>query len=735
MSSNWVGKTLGKVQIEAPIARGGVAEVYLGTHITLQRKVAVKILRNPSEEHSDALERFQREARVVANLRHPNIVQVYDFDMVENDPYLVMEYIQGPSLSKHLYFLHQNNERLELPQVERLIRGVASALQYAHNNSIIHRDIKPGNILLISPTKNIEAGEPLPNDFEPVLTDFGLVRFLDSSRQTTTGVTAGTPAYMSPEQAQGEVTDGRTDVYSLGIVLYEMLAGELPFDGETTMSVLLKHVSEPPKPIPGLPPFMQKILDRALAKKANDRFQTPMEFANALSAAVDINPATMQMESLASLGPSTIEFQSAQAKITAEKPKQSRISNWGRLATLGIIVLSAGAFLLFNGIPSLAFNKSTPTIPSSLNTATATVTGTSTPTPLPVALGTSVILHFQDGNSLADQAVLEAQRMPAPSAGNQYEVWLVNGRNRVSLGILSLNEEGMGELTYTDPQGANLAALYNQAEITVEPNNDTKPASSGLIAYSFTMPAKGLANVRYLLATYNNTPNKIALIQGLYANIKKINELALGIQPSYKSGDETSVRQNAEAILNMIVGAQSSKYKDWDGDGTISDGSDGYGLTLNGSSPGYFQAVYSEADNTVRSVDASEPMITYGEHLKTSVQNMAQWAQQLEEIALAVLDSPNEKNVADLTALADRLLNGVDLDNDGTIEPIPGESGAQFAYDYAYSMADMPLLNVGNTPTPSVSGGGTSSGGSNAPPPKPKNTPRPPNENKPTKKP
>jgi serine/threonine-protein kinase len=225
MSTSWVGKTLGKVKIETLLARGGMAEVYLGTHITLERKVAVKILRNPSEEHSDDLERFQREAKVIASLRHPNIVQVYDFDTLDNDPYLVMEYVDGPTLSAYLHYLHKNEKKLPLPQVTRMVSGVASALQYAHNNKIIHRDIKPGNILLTSPSEKIEVNKPLPDDFESVLTDFGLIRFLDASRQTTTGITAGTPAYMSPEQAQGETTDGQTDVYSLGIVLYEMLAG------------------------------------------------------------------------------------------------------------------------------------------------------------------------------------------------------------------------------------------------------------------------------------------------------------------------------------------------------------------------------------------------------------------------------------------------------------------------------------------------------------------------------
>ena len=225
---------------------------------------------------------------VVGKLRHPNIVQVFDFDTVESHPYLVMEYIRGPSLLKYLNALHAREERLDFPKVIRLMNAMTSALQYAHDSGVIHRDIKPGNILLTSRSSDIIPGKPLPDDFEPVLTDFGLVRFIDSTQHTTgSGQIAGTPAYMSPEQARGDLTDGRTDIYSLGIVLYEILAGHLPFEGETTMGVLMKHISEPPKPIPGLPPTMQYVLDRALAKSVDDRFQTPSEFAQAFTAAVE----------------------------------------------------------------------------------------------------------------------------------------------------------------------------------------------------------------------------------------------------------------------------------------------------------------------------------------------------------------------------------------------------------------------------------------------------------------
>ena len=286
--NGWIGRTLGRVQIESLIARGGVAEVYLGTHTALQRKVAVKILRNQFEDDPNLLERFQREAVVVSRLRHPNIVQIYDFDAVAGHPYLVMEYISGPSLSRYLDAFHAKGKRLDLPVISRLLTSVASALEYAHKMGVIHRDVKPGNILLTSHTAQVIAGITMPSGFEPILTDFGLVRFLNSSRHTTAGQIAGTPAYMSPEQARGEPTDERTDIYSLGIVLYEMLSGgRVPFDGETTMSVLLKHIHEPVKPIPDLDPNLQAVLDRALAKNRLDRYSTPTEFASAFQTAID----------------------------------------------------------------------------------------------------------------------------------------------------------------------------------------------------------------------------------------------------------------------------------------------------------------------------------------------------------------------------------------------------------------------------------------------------------------
>ena len=710
MSNNWVGKTLGKVQIESLIARGGMAEVYLGTHTTLARKVAVKIMRNPSEEHSDDLERFQREARVVASLRHPNIVQVYDFDTIDNDPYLVMEYIEGPSLSTYLHYLHKNNKTLSLPHITRMLGAVASALQHAHNNKIIHRDIKPGNILLASHSSQVEPDKPLPDDFEPVLTDFGLIRFLDSARQTTTGVTAGTPAYMSPEQAQGEATDGQTDIYSLGIVLYEMLAGKLPFDGETTVGILLKHVNEPPKPIPGLSPFMQNVLDKALAKNPNDRFQSPAEFSKAFSAAMDINPSTLQIESLP-LGPSTLQTESLSTNEMQTMVAQSKRSSWFRLAAIGVTALALGILLFINRPLSSASVTETKTI-TMADTSTLpfpTITSTNTITPVPINLETTLVIHFRDGNAIADQAFLEVNRVPAPPEGQKYQVWLFNSRDRISLGILSLDVTGSGELTYTDEQGLNLVAKYDQAEITIEPDNDDNNTPTNLVAFRFALPENGTVHVRSLLSSFPTAPEKSALIQGFYADIKKLNELAGEMDTAYASGNGALVRQSAEAIMNLIAGSQSPQYKDWNQDGFITDYSTGFGLELNGSNLGYFGAVYIEADNAVKSNNPSQPILRYGESLKTCMQNIAQESPQLQELLVSILDSPSgadiKEQIADVVVLAAQMWSGLDLNNNGTIEPLLGEGGAQSSYTLAYAMADMPLVPTGliagfGTPTP-----------------------------------
>ena len=352
----WLGKTIGKVRIDKYLARGGMAEVYLGMHLTLDRPVAIKVLHSYIEEEPDLLVRFQREAKVVAGLRHPNIVQIYDFDAIDGHPYIVMEYLKGPSLATYLRGLHKRNERIPHHQVARLLKALTASLDYAHEQGVIHRDIKPGNILLHGKADEIPLDQPLTSDVEAVLTDFGLVRIANSASQTASGMVSGTPAYMSPEQARGDQTDHRTDIYSLGIVLYEMLAGRVPFEADSTLSVIYKQINDPPPPIPGISPAVQRVIDRALAKKPEERYPTSRNMAVDFFLAIGM---TAEAETIINALPEASKtiigaLPNATSKPvdTNGKPKPSRRKpariGLGILSVIGLFALAVGAFFIFS---------------------------------------------------------------------------------------------------------------------------------------------------------------------------------------------------------------------------------------------------------------------------------------------------------------------------------------------------------------------------------------------------
>ncbi|HVF25254.1 MAG TPA: serine/threonine-protein kinase, partial [Anaerolineales bacterium] len=349
----WIGKTVGRVRIDKYLARGGMAEVYLGSHLTLERPVAIKFLHSYIEQDADLLARFHREARVVAGLRHPNIVQIFDFDTTDGHPYIVMEYLKGPTLANYLRRLHERHERIPHHQVARLLKGLTAALDYAHEQGVIHRDIKPGNILLNSRADEIPLDKPLTNDVEAILTDFGLVRIVDAASQTASGMVSGTPMYMSPEQARGDKTDHRTDIYSLGVVLYEMLAGRVPFEADSTMTILHMQINSPPPPIPGVPPAVQAVMNRALTKNPENRYQTSREMAVDFYLAIGM---TAQAETIREALPAQIA--TAMAAPIIEKPARSPI--WIGVGIFSFICLVALAVVTFRLLPRLA-DSSLPT--------------------------------------------------------------------------------------------------------------------------------------------------------------------------------------------------------------------------------------------------------------------------------------------------------------------------------------------------------------------------------------
>jgi serine/threonine protein kinase len=268
-----IGQMLGQYHIVEQIGVGGMATVYKAYQASMDRYVAVKVLPHNLAQITQFTERFEREAKAIARLEHPHILPAYDFGEEDGITFIAVRYMDGGTLKDRMA-----GGMLPLDEVSRVFNQIGGALDYAHRMGVIHRDLKPSNVLLNS-------------QGDVFLADFGLARILSLSQQTTGSSVIGTPAYMSPEQGQGLKADHRSDIYSLGVMLYEMVTGHVPYEAETPMGVVLKHIRDPlPSPrtfFPDLSEPVESVILKAMAKEPNDRYQSAAEMVQALTAAMD----------------------------------------------------------------------------------------------------------------------------------------------------------------------------------------------------------------------------------------------------------------------------------------------------------------------------------------------------------------------------------------------------------------------------------------------------------------
>ncbi|OGO37296.1 MAG: hypothetical protein A2W35_02280 [Chloroflexi bacterium RBG_16_57_11] len=276
---NWIGKTLnGRYKIQEILGQGGMSAVYKALDPNLQRVVAVKMIHSHLSEDPKFISRFEEEARSVAQLRHPNITQVFDFNHDGETYYMVQEFVPGETLQERLRRLNKAGQRLPLTEAIRITIDVCSAMGYAHDRGMIHRDIKPANIML-----DVQG--------RAILMDFGIVKIVGSTSHTTTGAVVGTAMYMSPDVIRGEAPDARSDIYSLGVTLFEMVSGRPPFQADSAMSLLMMHLHDP---LPNLrelrsetPSDLIAVIEKSLAKGRDERYQTAKEMSAALKRIID----------------------------------------------------------------------------------------------------------------------------------------------------------------------------------------------------------------------------------------------------------------------------------------------------------------------------------------------------------------------------------------------------------------------------------------------------------------
>ena len=426
---------IGKYELLERLGQGGMGEVWKARDTQLRRYVAIKLLHADLEANPDFVAHFLREAQFVASLRHPNIVQVHDFQLINTQgssvkAYMVMDYIEGGTLADYIRNTIRRGFFPRAADIVYLFTAISLALDYAHQQGMIHRDIKPANILLDRPTT---AGKPLG---EPILSDFGIARLQGTGTSTITRDLIGTPLYISPEQAEGRAVNERSDLYSLGIVLYEIMTGVTPFRGDNPIAIMMQHVHEKPTlPTlinPNISPALSAVILQSIAKDPDARFPSGTAMTVAIAQALNLPvPASLSkpvntnkqtgynpLQPLTNTSGERIESApyavSSPVPLTSAPAKRSRRGGLHLyVALIAVVILLLVGIGAFTAFPRL-FSQHV----------------TTTPTSVDVVVGRIGFVHSANApHNTFDQLKIDLNNIAPPPANTAYYAWLVNSNS------------------------------------------------------------------------------------------------------------------------------------------------------------------------------------------------------------------------------------------------------------------------------------------------------------------
>jgi tRNA A-37 threonylcarbamoyl transferase component Bud32 len=744
-----VGSAIGNYEVTGLLGRGGMATVYRARQESMGRDVAIKIVPNSDDESRMALQRFEQEVQLIAQLQHPRILPVYDFGQTDDFTYLVMRLVETGTLADRL-----EKGPMDIDETIRVLDQLAGALDYAHQHGVVHRDLKPANVFLD------EAGNVY-------LADFGLAKLLErvDTQLTATGYVLGTPAYMSPEQITDQPIDKRVDVYALGLILFEMLTGRQVFSGSTPASVIFKHVSDPP-PLPSsladhLTPEIDAVVLQALEKAPDDRQQTAGELAADFKAAIySGSRSTFSMETFSEIvpGPPAPESMVQPGPLPAPGATSAN-RRWligGGLAVLAIgglamilVLAFAGVYLARNLLPdaaaveptqpaqlaasmsptetalptateaaeeSVSLPTSTPlaatptsvaptptmTVTAMPEAATPTAPATATPIPTleptptvaPVEPGEQRVgrVRFLSAQSRLDTVNIELTGVDTPPTGKHYEGWLVSDSgSTISIGTFAPDGNGNVEYGYADPEGRNLAAIYSGFRASLEPDFGDTPEISPEIVLEGTVDRAVVPLVREAVQRSSEVPLR-SLIEGLETEVA-LGADHLGFAHSGLAGGNLAGGLNhIEHAINILVGANDERFGDKNGDGQPQNPGDGFGVL------GYLGSLQTKAAAAAQADPTSAELALHAEFLQALIQNATQrtggivqllercFAQDSAESALTLLEQA--------LTLYGELQTGLDTNGNQVVEPIQGEGGITLLAQHTGYLANIEIYRV-----------------------------------------